>query len=188
MAYESMLKHFGAGGGGSKKMSIGGRSFDYKILLWVVIAVLLFIFGKKIIAWISDMFASIGIGKDKDDETVGDAVEGSGSSSSPWNPAYWKSVNGGTKPISYALADTLIKKLTDAMGFFNDDEEAVYGVFKQLPSQAAVSFMADRFFQLKSADLLAWLRGGNMWSMGQDHLSNEDVAEIIKIVNKLPKK
>lgn len=48
--------------------------------------------------------------------------------------------------------------LYNAKGYFNDDEEAVYGVFKQLSAKTQVSVLSDIFYQMYKKDLKAYLQ------------------------------
>lgn len=104
-----------------------------------------------------------------------------------WSPGYWKtkpSYVSYTNRITSTTASQYAKRIYDATGAFNDDEDAIKSVFTSLPSRAAGSFVADQFQQLYGQDLLKFLRGG---SWPQDRLSDSDVNEINRYVFNLPK-
>src|SRR5688572_4085274 len=50
---------------------------------------------------------------------------------SPFNPNYWKTVSKALI-LTQASADAFADHLYEAIGTFSDDENAVYGVFRQL--------------------------------------------------------
>ncbi len=130
------------------------------------------------------IFIMLGLIKDKDEVDLDRAVT---DPDSWWNPAFYLTKPASipyTRPISTAQAVTMADAIYDAMGWFDDTEEAVKGVFRQLPSQAAGSFLCAVFLQRYNADLLDFLRGGN-WPY--DRLSDADVNEINQFVNRLPK-
>lgn len=104
-----------------------------------------------------------------------------------WNPNFWTTKPAGvpwTNPLTTQQAQQAAAAIYYAMGFFNDDEDQVIGVFHQISSQASASFIAYQFQAMYGKDLLTFLRGG-LWP--QDGLSDEDVNRITKYVSNLPK-
>lgn len=120
----------------------------------------------------------------------GDTRDLDSASSDPlrwWNPTFWRSKPTNisyTNPITESTARQMAKNIYDAFGWFNDNEEQAINVFKQLPSQAAGSFVSYAFQNEYNMDLLTFLRGG---SWPQDRLSDNDVNTIDDFVNGLPK-
>ena len=60
--------------------------------------------------------------------------------------------------FSQSTTDQLAKAIYDAKGFFNDNENAVYGVFSQINTKAQVSWLATRFAVKYKYDLLEYLK------------------------------
>lgn len=79
-------------------------------------------------------------------------------SNSPFNPAYYKQAGSGALLVTKAVALQLAKELYDAHGFFNDDEEQVYGALRQLKAKTQLSWVADVFYQQYKQDLYTYLR------------------------------
>lgn len=96
-------------------------------------------------------------------------------SNSAFNPNWYKSVPGAVL-VTRATAENLAAIIYDAMGFFNDNEDAVYAVFRQLKAKTQVSWIADVFFQKYNADLYQFLRG---------RMSDSEMDIIHGIVNNL---
>lgn len=94
---------------------------------------------------------------------------------SAFNPQWYKTVPGAVL-ITRAKAEQLAEIIYDAMGWINDDEDAIYAVFRQLKAKTQVSWMADVFFQKYNADLYQYLRG---------RMSDSEMDIIHGIVNNL---
>ena len=142
--------------------------------------------GGGLLAWVlvKDLLEALGIFKSRDTVDLDHAAT---DPESWWNPSFYLSKPPSipyTRPITTAQAVTMADNIYDAIGWVNDNEEAIKGVFRQLPSQAAGSFLCAVFLQRYGVDLLDFLRGGN-WP--QDRLSDADVNEITNFVNRLPK-
>ena len=102
---------------------------------------------------------------------------------SAWNPNYWR--KGGATLIREADVQRFVNTIWNAPGYLFDDFDAVLGVFKQLKTKSQVSFLADKFNQMKGKDLLNWLQGGGALSWPADRFSAEQVNQLIKYVNGL---
>lgn len=102
---------------------------------------------------------------------------------SPWNPNFWR--KGGATILTVADTNRYINTIWNAPGYITDDFDAVLGVFKQLKTKSQVSYLADRFNQVKGKDLLNWLQGGNALSWPADRFSADQVNQLIKYVNGL---
>jgi len=101
-----------------------------------------------------------------------------------WQANFYKNISAPVL-LTRASAEALCREIYDAIGWTNDDEDRVKAVFKSLHFQTQVSYLADVFYQLYQADLLSWLRGG---IFPYDRLSDADVNEITKYIQKLPVK
>lgn len=94
---------------------------------------------------------------------------------SAFNPQWYRNVSGAVL-ITRAKAEELAEIIYDAMGLFNDDEDAIYAVFRQLKAKTQVSWLADVFFQQYNADLYQYLRG---------RMSDSEMDVVHGIVNNL---
>ena len=97
-----------------------------------------------------------------------------------WNPSFYQKPPNGYDSIilTQAWVDGLAAKIWNAAGWFNDDEEAIYGAFRQLDYRTHVSFLARRFFDRYGKDLYTWLR--------DSVLSSSELNTVLQITNKLP--
>lgn len=138
-----------------------------------------------VILQVSGLFKSIlqllGLKTKPETEKLDNAATDPGSF---WNPKFWESGPSGTLILTAAAVENYAKQIWDAIGAFNDDEEAVKAVFRKMKTQSQASYLADHFASKYKSDLLAFLRGG-YWP--QDRLSDYDVNEITEFVNRLPK-
>lgn len=125
---------------------------------------------------LNPILKKIGIKDDEEDKR--NAAEAAAAETAVgWNPNYYKVKGGGLlkRASTEALANTIYK----AAGYFNDDEEAVYGALRALPTQAALSYLADVFFQVYKQDLYGYIR---------DMFNDTEMAQVHRIVSKLPVK
>ena len=123
-----------------------------------------------------------GVGLSKSDEEI-EIEKQTSNPGSPWNPNYWR--KGGATLIREADVQRFVNKIWNAPGYISDDFDAVLGVFKQLKTKSQVSYLADKFNQMKGKDLLNWLQGGGALSWPADRFSAERVNQLIKYVNGL---
>jgi len=97
---------------------------------------------------------------------------------------YWDYNNFlATAPPGHALltqagAAAYVNDLWDATGTFNDDEEAIYGVFRAMKTQSQVAALSKRFNQLKSKDLYGYLN---------DYLNEAELLKVKAIIDQKPK-
>ena len=75
--------------------------------------------------------------------------------------------------------DSVIKaeKINNAWGTFNDDEEAVYAIFRSLRYQTQVASIVDAYKKLYNKDLLTTLKS---------NLSDSEFNEVINIIGTKP--
>jgi len=102
----------------------------------------------------------------------------------PFSPIYWKTVSGA-KLFTRNATNSLAKRIYEAMGFFSDDEPAVYSVFSQMKYKTQVSWLADVFQQNYKIDLLDFLKRGK-GQLPQAGLNSNELQQILNIVNALP--
>jgi hypothetical protein len=83
---------------------------------------------------------------------------------SPFSPRYYKEITAQLAAqkkdpllITRASAQQLAKIIYDAIGFFSDDENAVYGALRQLKAKTQLSFLSEVFFTQHKADLYNYL-------------------------------
>lgn len=115
----------------------------------------------------------LGIKKDEEDIIIEKAEN-----TAAWDTNFWKEPGIKKTILTNAGAEGFAKMIYQAFGFFNDSEEQIFAVFNKMKTQAQVSQLADKYFQLYKVDLYYELK---------DRLSDNEFATIIKIVNKLPK-
>ena len=128
---------------------------------------------------IKPILVKLGVMQSSDSKAVDNALN---SNESPFSPNFYKKKTPSLI-LTIAVVDKHVQTIYNAFGLFNDDEEAVIGVFRGLRTQSQVSFLAERFGN-KHGDLLTFLRGGP-WP--QDRLSDSDVASLINMVSQKPK-
>lgn len=134
---------------------------------------------------IKSILEYLGLWKDKD---TGDLDNASTNPNSFWNPNYWQTIKPANASYTYAFTESqayaMCQVIVNAFGIFNDDEEAVIGVFKQCRTQANASFICWVFNKYWHDDMLTYLRG-NWWP--QDRLSDAELNIINQYVSRLPK-
>lgn len=94
-----------------------------------------------------------------------------------FNPGYWRKGGAGTLLITDLGSRAYAKVIYDAHGFFNDDEDKVRGVFRQMRTKSQVSFLADKFYKIYNKGLFDYLK---------TFLGSSDLAAIADIVERLP--
>ena len=97
-----------------------------------------------------------------------------------WKPFFWKdAASKGKKPkiLTKNSAKNLSQKIWDAKGLFNDDEESLYGVFRQIKTQSQISYLSDVFFQETGKDLYEFLNS---------FLNSDELSKLSDRLNQLP--
>ncbi len=79
------------------------------------------------------------------------------------------------KKLSNTDIQALAKKLYDAKGFFNDDENAVYSVFQSIPYKSYICQLTVSFESLYNKNLINYL----------DFLSADEKSKIFDYINKM---
>ena len=121
--------------------------------------------------------SAIGLFKSPEDRAFDKFSENKG-----WDPFFWQDTldamkkKGGKasiKVLKYDLQPKYAKQLYDAPGLFNDDENAVYDVFRNMHYQTSLSILAYVFSQTYSESLYDYLTG---------FLSESEMKKIFDIV------
>lgn len=79
--------------------------------------------------------------------------------------------------LTQAGAEAYVNDLWDATGYFNDDEEQIYGVFRQMKTKSQVASLAKRFNELKSFDLYNYL---------ENYLDESELLKVKAIIDQKP--
>jgi hypothetical protein len=103
-----------------------------------------------------------------------------------WNPSFYKL----KPPYAHRLYTPAAAKaqagiIYNAWGKVNDDEQAIYAVFRRLISRAQLSQVVDAYATYYHQDLLTRIK--NPWYILDDGFDTDELKEIYTIVNKLPK-
>jgi hypothetical protein len=97
------------------------------------------------------------------------------STGSPFNPQFYKTVPNAVL-LQKESAKQLASLIYNAMGYFDDDEDQVYAVFRQLKAKTQVSWVAEIFYQTYGKDLYSFL---------SSRLSEDEMTVINQIVSGL---
>lgn len=132
---------------------------------------LVYIAGNKI-------FEKIGLTKTPEDK-ANESLLAKMETENYFDPAYYderhkKYTLTVLTPESY---NNLARNIYNAKGYFNDDEDAVYGAFRAMGAKVQVSQLARTFYNTYKKDLQQFLKS---------FLSGDEFANIIKITDKLP--
>lgn len=96
-----------------------------------------------------------------------------------WNyNDFLKTYPAGTRLLTQGGAAAYVEDLWNATGYFNDDEQKIYGVFRAMKTQSQVAALAKRFNELKSQDLYSYLK---------NYLNDEELLTVKKIIDQKPK-
>jgi len=100
-------------------------------------------------------------------------------SSNYWNyNDFLAKAPGGHALLTQSGAAAYVDDLWNATGYFNDDEEKIYGVFRAMRTQSQIAALAKRFNQLKSKDLYGYLK---------DYLNETELLTVKRIIDQKPK-
>jgi len=97
--------------------------------------------------------------------------------------SYWdynkflSTVPAGALLLTQAGASAYVDDLWDATGYFNDDEDKIFGVFRAMKTKSQVAALAKRFNQLKSKDLYSYL---------DEYLNDEELLKVKAIIDQKP--
>lgn len=96
-----------------------------------------------------------------------------------YNKKYYPKIFNGTYNMVFSQGQyiNLVNQLWAGKDLFNDDEEKIYGVFRQITTQWQLSLLSSLFFYFKKKDLLEWLKG---------FLDANEMAVIFNIIKNYP--
>lgn len=125
---------------------------------------------------IKPVLESVGVLQTKDDKAKAEQTAANSTSlNNPFNPRYYQDRGTGSQLLTKASAEAMAEQLYKAVGTFYDDENAVYGVLRQLKYKTQVSFLADVFYKKYGIDLYNLLErnfGSNELSVVNNIVSN----------------
>lgn len=151
---------------------------------WVVIGILGFLILNKLSQGANELLSFFGADTGKTDRAVEDEKA---DTTSPFNPSgfFAKAGNREMKLLTESGYQLAKRNLLSAFSPTGDNEAQAIGVFKAFRTQSVVADFCRRFSrEMNSADMLLWLQGGR-WP--DDRLDNDEIAEIVTYVNRLPK-
>jgi hypothetical protein len=115
-------------------------------------------------------------------------IENTPNINNPFSPVYWKKFVGlKVQLFNKDTTDRFVDRIYNAMGFFSDDESAIFSVFSQMKYKTQVSWISDHFNRRYKIDLFNFLKQGK-GSLPQAGLNELELQKIIKIVEALPEK
>jgi hypothetical protein len=95
-----------------------------------------------------------------------------------WNyNAFLSNMPAGALLLTQGGASAYVDDLWNATGTFNDDEEAIFGVFRAMKTKSQVAALAKRFNQLKGQDLYSYL---------DNYLNDDEILKIKGIIDQKP--
>lgn len=106
-------------------------------------------------------------------------------SNSPWKPAYYHQFTTFNYALTTSQAKDFASTIYNAFGVFQDDYNAILGVFSQLRTKSEASFLAEVFQNEYDTDLLGFLTDGG-GILPWDGLSTTHMDTLISLVKKLP--
>ena len=129
----------------------------------------------------NDILKALGIKKGEEEKKADENLKVQEKKFNFWGGiALMKLAVGSKKTITLLTqkdADILAKRIYSAWSAFNDDEDKVFGVFRELRYQSQVSSLVDAYRKIYKADLLTTLKG---------KLSDSELAEALSIVANKP--
>lgn len=150
------------------------QKIDYNLLIAGGLLIGIFYLFRKIGSAGSDLLSGLGItNTEEENQQLNELKE-----ANYWNfQAFLNDAPAGALLLTMAFSENLVNQLWDATGFFNDDEEAIYGVFRSLKTKSQVSFLAKRFFDLKGQDLYNYL---------DNYLNDSEMLNVKGIIDSKP--
>jgi len=131
-------------------MDAGNEIFK-SVITKAIIVIVIVLLGYFLI--VRPILMKIGIVESKEDKQRDKTAKTLGTSiTSPFSPSYYKNKPGAAL-LTRSSADKMAKELNNAIGFWYDDENAVYGVLRQLKAKTQLSYLSDVFFQNYKMDL-----------------------------------
>lgn len=152
------------------KIKIPPTLFAYGILTVIVIWVLYLVM--KRIGLIQSK-----TDQEKDDRQAKNIIEIT--TTDIFRPSTYEETNKGLSVlVSSEKASEWARSIYSAFGWINDDEQAVYNVFRNMTNQLQVSQVADAYSQLYNSDLFGDI---------DYYFSDVEVSNVWNIIKQLPK-
>jgi hypothetical protein len=138
---------------------------------------------------VKPILEKLGISKTPGEEqTIKDIEFNSSNINSPFSPRYNDNQKKPYFIIKAAVLKNYLSGIYEALnkGFFGDDINAIYAIFRQLKYKTQVSYLADEFYKTFKIDLLETIKNGIPGSLNpRAGLSNEELAVLFDIVKNL---
>lgn len=165
-------------------------------LLWVIVAIVVIavilslVGGAKIFSGISnswhDMLQGLGLERDPEEQKIDqDATNADNiaqQTTSPFNPAFFKSAPAGTPLMISSQQLEIVGEIWNSVGFIYDNSGQALGAIKQCRNWAQVSQVANMFQQKKNRDMYAWMK-----EKFDTDSQRETLNKIVDFSFKLPK-
>lgn len=135
-------------------------------------------------------FEALGLKRDEEEEKLDKDVqqrneEAQNGSATPWSPQFYKQAQAEGKTVTLIKvddADRLAKQIWDSVGVFYDTPTQAVSAIKQVPTQAAISFLSERFNLKYDRDLWNWMK----FKFDTDEQMKQ-LTDMAHYVEKLPK-
>ena len=137
-------------------MSDGTTQFARDIIVKLVVIGLVIVLFYVLL--LRPILIKIGIIKSADDKKRENEEKQLGTSpDSPFSPSYYKGRSGALL-ITRATAQKLADEIADSYGWFDDDEERIYGALRQLKAKTQLSFLSEVYYQRHHQDMYQKMR------------------------------
>lgn len=97
----------------------------------------------------------------------------------------------GALLLKSSVANKYAEQIYNAFGFFGDDEDVIFGVFRALKTQSQVAWLAKAFKEKYKADLLTFLQKGTKTTQYMRPVSSglnaSEMTQILNIIKSKPK-
>lgn len=149
------------------------QKIDYNLLIAGGLLIGVFILFKKVGSAGSGLLNIFGKNTEEENQQLSELKE-----ANYWNfQAFLNDAPAGALLLTMSYSLDLVNQLWDATGYFNDDEQAIYGVFRSLKTRSQVAFLAKRFFELKQQDLYSYL---------ENYLNDSELLNVKGIIDSKP--
>ena len=158
------------------------------IITVLIVAIIIFVII-KLSQGATGLLEAFGLKRDEEEKALDDALEDRNeqaqSSASPWSPNFYKEAQAAghsVKLVKSDYADYVADQIWDSVGTWYDTPTQATAAIKTLPTQAAVSFVAERFATRHDRDLWNWL----VFKFDTDSQKKE-LTNMAHYVERLPK-
>ena len=149
------------------------QKIDYNLLIAGGLLIGVFILFKKVGSAGSGLLNIFGKNTEEENQQLSELKE-----ANYWNfQAFLNDAPAGALLLTMSYSLDLVNQLWDATGYFNDDEQSIYGVFRSLKTKSQVAFLAKRFFELKQQDLYSYL---------ENYLNDSELLNVKGIIDSKP--